>query len=149
MGLDMYLTKKTYVGAHYEHRKVTGDLFIKVEDRVLPIKFNRISEIIEQVGYWRKVNAIHKWFVDNVQKGVDDCGEYEVSYEKLLELKALCKKALETKDPSILPPQDGFFFGGTDINEWYWGGLQETINIIDSLDGEQSAYDSYIYRSSW
>jgi hypothetical protein len=149
MGLDMYLTKKTYVGAHYEHRKVTGDLFIKVEDRVLPIKFNRISEIIEQVGYWRKVNAIHKWFVDNVQKGVDDCDEYEVSYEKLLELKALCKKALETKDPSILPPQDGFFFGGTDINEWYWGGLQETINIIDSLDGEQSAYDSYIYRSSW
>jgi hypothetical protein len=149
MGLDMYLTKKTYVGAHYEHRKVTGDLFIKVEDRVLPIKFNRISEIIEQVGYWRKVNAIHKWFVDNVQKGVDDCDEYEVSYEKLLELKALCKKALETKDPSILPPQDGFFFGGTDINEWYWGRLQETIDIIDSLDGEQSAYDTYVYRSSW
>jgi hypothetical protein len=149
MGLDMYLTKKTYVGAHYEHRKVTGDLFIKVEDRVLPIKFNRISEIIEQVGYWRKVNAIHKWFVDNVQKGVDDCGEYEVSYEKLLDLKALCKQALETKNPDLLPPQDGFFFGGTDINEWYWGRLQETIDIIDSLDGEQSAYDTYVYRSSW
>jgi hypothetical protein len=54
MGLDMYLTKKTYVGAEYEHRKVTGEVKILVDGVELPIKFNRISEISERVGYWEK-----------------------------------------------------------------------------------------------
>ena len=25
----------------------------------------------DQIASWRKANAIHKWFVDNVQDGVD------------------------------------------------------------------------------
>lgn len=41
------------------------------------------KNIIEQVGYWRKANAIHKWFVDNIQDGEDDCGYYEVAPEYL------------------------------------------------------------------
>ena len=44
----------------------------------------------EEVGYWRKANAIHKWFVDNVQDGVDDCGYYEVSQEQLKNLLHIC-----------------------------------------------------------
>lgn len=40
----------------------------------------------EDVAYWRKANAIHNWFVQNVQDGEDNCGEYPVSKEKLLEL---------------------------------------------------------------
>lgn len=91
----MYLTKKTYVGANYEHRKVTGKCDIKIEGKKLPIDFKRISYIIENVGYWRKANQIHKWFVDNVQKGKDDCGEYEVNYEQLSELLSLCKQVKE------------------------------------------------------
>ena len=37
MGLDMYLTKKVYVGANYEHRNVTGKINIKVGDKKLNI----------------------------------------------------------------------------------------------------------------
>ena len=44
-----------------------------------------------EIIYWRKANAIHKWFVENVQEGVDDCGEYEVTVEQLTELRDLCK----------------------------------------------------------
>jgi hypothetical protein len=65
MGLDMCLSK------------VNGWKFELVE-----------SEVIEEVMYWRKANQIHKWFVDNVQDGVDDCKEYWVSEEKLQELFA-------------------------------------------------------------
>ena len=32
------------------------------------------DETHEEVGYWRKANAIHGWFVRNVQNGKDDCG---------------------------------------------------------------------------
>lgn len=51
--------------------------------------------IIEDVGYWRKANAIHKWFVDNVQNGEDDCGIYEVSRAHIEVLLGLCKLVKE------------------------------------------------------
>lgn len=49
-----------------------------------------VNMICEEVGYWRKANAIHKWFVDNVQDGEDDCGSYEVDREQLERLLHLC-----------------------------------------------------------
>lgn len=145
MGLDMYLTKKIYIGADYKHRNVTGEISIKIGDKPVKIDFEKVSSIEEKAGYWRKANQIHKWFVDNVQDGKDDCEEYDVSFEKLVELRDLCETAIKTKNPEILPPQDGFFFGGTAIDEWYWGGIADTIEILKSLDPD----GDYSYHSSW
>ena len=36
MGLDMYLTKRVYVGANYEFRNVTGKINIKINGEQLP-----------------------------------------------------------------------------------------------------------------
>lgn len=45
---------------------------------------------------WRKANAIHNWFVENVQGGNDDCGIYEVDIERLAQLHDTCKEVLES-----------------------------------------------------
>lgn len=45
----------------------------------------------EKVGYWRKANQIHKWFVENVQDYEDDCDIYEVSEKQLKELLDTCE----------------------------------------------------------
>lgn len=51
--------------------------------------------IIEQVAYWRKANAIHDWFVHNVQDGEDDCNYHdEVTKEILEELLDTCEIVL-------------------------------------------------------
>ena len=51
--------------------------------------------IVENVGYWRKANAIHKWFVDNVQDGIDDCDYHnEVTKEILEDLLDTCEKVI-------------------------------------------------------
>jgi len=92
MGLDMYLNRKKYVGAEYEHRGVTGKVEIKINGKKLPIDFNKISYIEESVCYWRKANAIHKWFVDNVQDGVDDCRNAYVNLADLEKLLNVCKE---------------------------------------------------------
>ena len=47
--------------------------------------------IEESMASWRKANAIHNWFVENVQEGVDDCDVYEVSKEQLESLLDICK----------------------------------------------------------
>lgn len=51
--------------------------------------------IYEEVGYWRKANAIHNWFCDNVQGGVDNCGSYEVTKIQLTNLLDTCKLVKE------------------------------------------------------
>ena len=58
------------------------------------IKPERVKYIEEEVACWRKANQIHKWFVDNVQDGNDDCKQYYISHEQLQELVDICKKVL-------------------------------------------------------
>ena len=88
MGLDMYLTRRTYVSP--DERKN-----IKVTGIKKPIDPAKVEYITEEVGYWRKANAIHRWFVENVQEGEDDCKSYTVSREQLQELLATVNKVLD------------------------------------------------------
>lgn len=152
MGLDMYLTKTTYVGANHEHRKVSGVVSPTENtgtphEKPIKVELNRISTIRERVGYWRKANAIHGWFVREVQDGVDECEENNVEYSKLPELRALCDRAIN-KDQSALEelkPTSGFFFGSTEVDQFFFEDLKNTIKIIDALDPD----GDYSYCSSW
>ena len=80
------------------------------------------NTIVEEVAYWRKANAIHKWFVDNVQSGKDDCDSYEVSREQLVKLLGDCEqvKAHNELAEELLPTQSGFFFGSIEYDKWYF-----------------------------
>ena len=93
MGLDMYLYRKTYVqNWDFMEPKKRHEITVSKGGKPTAIKPERISYIIEQVAYWRKANSIHKWFVDHVQDGVDDCREAYVEIEQLKELRDLCYK---------------------------------------------------------
>jgi len=147
MGLDMYLTKEIYIAARYSHREVAGECKITIRGTPVNIDFNKIETITMSVGYWRKANAIHNWFVQNCQDGEDNCEKFAVSTKQLIQLRELCKKAIETEDASLLPPVGGFFFGNTEINEYYWQDLKDTIEILK--DVQEKDYDDYFYQSSW
>ncbi len=157
MGLDMYLEMRTYVGAKYEHRNVKGKIELTEgeDDKPIPIKLKRISQITEEVGYWRKANHIHKWFVENVQGGEDDCQDYHVGAEQLMGLLKECKKIQANKDKAedLLPTTSGFFFGGTDYDEYYFRDIDYTIEMIESLMKEKNKKGFLpgivYYTSSW
>lgn len=54
------------------------------------------SDIIQNVGYWRKANQIHRWFVDNVQDGDDDCDYHEECTKGIIEeLLNTCKRVID------------------------------------------------------
>lgn len=143
MGLDMYLNAKRYLW-HTEN-----ELADKVAEAFPELKVRRVKEVIVEVMYWRKANAIHKWFVDNVQDGNDDCGDYYVSREQLADLRDLIVDVLETKEASRLPPQAGFFFGSTDVDDWYWQDLNQTKEGLDRILEEFPDQWDFEYHSSW
>lgn len=159
MGLDMYLEKhhKTVEGYMCEDldemKKTNPKGYARVEPYIVErgeyIKWKSLSE---EVGYWRKANAIHRWFVENVQNGEDDCGRYPVSREQLEELLEICKDIKNyTEDPeTLLPTQDGFFFGSTEYDEYYYEDIDRTIEILERVLAETD-FDNYqiTYHASW
>lgn len=152
MGLDMYLNKKTYVKQwnhqlpeeKYEVTVTKGGKLVTVIDP------SKITYVEEEVGYWRKANQIHNWFVNNVQDGDDNCSVYCVHKKQLLELKELCKKVLadKTKAYELLPPSEGFFFGSYEIDDFYFKDLEKTIDIITELE-KSDDFGEITYQSSW
>jgi len=137
----MYLTKETSIwGDERKKLKISGIKGIKTE---------RVETIIEEIGDLRKVNSIHKWFVDNIQNGIDDCNKYYVSEENLTKLLKLIKKVLKNENlaKKLLPTTEGFFFGQTEYDKWYFIGLKETKEILEKAIKEKNG--SIYYQSSW
>ena len=148
MGLDMYLNAKKYLFSYPEDGTDAQTAKAIAEQMGLPDV--RVKQIEAEAMYWRKANAIHQWFVDNVQGGTDDCGEYEASREQLQELLDLITEVIDSKDASKLPPASGFFFGSTKVDDWYWTDLQETKDRLTVLlEGDQFKGWDFSYHSSW
>ena len=110
------------------------------------------NSIIEMIADWRKANHIHKWFVDNVQNGEDDCWYYEVTREQLEVLLETCKTVINDfrLAESLLPTTSGFFFGSTDYNKWYLEDVEHTIEVVENLlDTTDFENEMIMYHSSW
>lgn len=142
------------------------------------------KQIHEEVAYWRKFNALHKWFVDNIQDGVDDCSYHrEVTEENLKEIIGICKTILDTvvledgkvingytwsngkEEPnyedgkyvvnsevceSLLPTKNGFFFGGTEYDQWYISDVENTYKTLSKvLEETDFEKQMLFYVSSW
>ena len=152
MGLDMYLSKKTYV-KQWEHDSPESKFEVTVTKGGEPYKginASKVKYIEEEAGYWRKANQIHRWFVENIQNGNDDCGDYYVDTDDLEKLLDACEKvkADHSLADSLLPSASGFFFGNTEYDEWYFKDIDYTIQILkEALEDDSDC--SYYYSSSW
>lgn len=178
MGLDMYLTKETFIW-----NRERDKLRIECADRP-HIKSERVQYIVEEVGYWRKANQIHNWFVENIADGVDNCQKIDVTIAQLKDLLKTVNTVLKAsklikgkikngqhckaggewediieygkyiEDPSVaqelLPTIERYFFGSTDYNQWYYEDLIDTKKIIETiLKEDPEGRHDYYYQASW
>lgn len=149
MGLDMYLDARKWLREARSETAALKRLLIKSAG-ILP---GAPKYLIVEAMYWRKANAIHAWFVQNVQDGEDRNGEEsEVTREQLHELRLLCQTVLAdpSKGPELLPTQSGFFFGGTAYDEGYVADCRHTAEELTRLldDPQYNEWD-FVYHSSW
>ena len=85
----------------------------------------------EEVGYWRKANAIHGWFERKYGDGepLENCKDYYVKKEDLIELRDLCKHVLERLKVTAGKVQNGSKYNPT-IGEWE--GTYEDGEVISN-----------------
>ena len=160
MGLDMYLSAKKFLWPNTREDMESQKSNPLVQDVIaagIPFVSSpmaddgfKLSYVEIQIGYWRKANAIHGWFVKNIQDGNDDCRDYWVMPDQLKQLKEKCAAILLAPQmaPEFLPSREGFFFGGTDYDEWYFRDLNETMKIVDRALTLPKSWDIH-YRASW
>jgi len=171
MGLDQYLEARQYVSKYSytpDREPVVTDRYAAIA-KYAPEGFDDYSDfagiqLVFPVGYWRKANAIHGWFVENVQNGVDDCGQYFVPREKLIALRDACNSVLmvpvghtleDVAQRVGLAPTQGFFFGSYDYDNWYEADIKKTVRMINNIltlypeDRHDANFTSFYYSSSW
>lgn len=105
MGLDMWLDKRNV----YESR----------EQNV-------------EIAYWRKANAIHRFFTKYIKDDVN-CKEIPVEEHDIEQLRESCQQVLDgIKDGRTeLPTMEGFFFGSTEYKSNYRYDLEQTVEMLD------------------
>lgn len=161
MGLDMYLMKaKRYkdTTAHEisviedylswkeakacgnEYANCTLEKWCGVRYRDLPSRdkiafYKKDGNGFKEVGYWRKANQIHAWFVDIVQNGVDDCGYHdEVTREVLEDLLDTCKTVLASCKLIEGKVENGYtFVHGNRVYEYVDGLVVEDPSVAEQL----------------
>lgn len=150
MGLDMYLEAKRYL-APCDPRTEPMRRAIGAAIGYMPTKekpgqdasLMEVSGVTVRVGYWRKFDALHQWFVSNVQEGVDDCRPAFVAVDTLIELETQLERACD--DP-------------TSVSERFTADADETLEISEvdytlkvlhhAKQLQEQGWDIY-YRASW
>jgi len=153
MGLDMYMTGRRYLSEHDNNETVQAarTAISKAIQKLGAPAGSNVRTADVEVAYWRKANAVHRWMVENIQDGRDDCGEYYFSTTKMQELLDACYEVLSdfNKVEETLPPTSGFFFGSTQVDYLYWQDIEYTRDrLIECLKPEYSNWEFY-YRASW
>ncbi len=105
MGLEMYLYAERYAGGWDHARKSESERDrneVRLFDRLVestgitPTPESPSFTVQATIGYWRKANAIHRWFVETVQDGKDECQKSYVERDQLAALRDLCNQVLST-----------------------------------------------------
>jgi hypothetical protein len=125
MGLDMYLMQRIRKEEHIEDTDI-------------------------ELVYWRKANAIHKFFTD-FNEQYDSCESIEVTKDMLGMLLDRCTMVLEDRSRAdeLLPTTNGFFFGSTEYDEWYFNKLEDTVRDITPILSDGDIKDGDLYYYGW
>lgn len=151
MGLDMYLRVERNIDSGMlpevtienpeEGEYVSGYSFQGDEEKRMYAKVVAVAGLAEfaskdtpsacvypdrvevTVGYWRKANAIHRWFVQECQGGVDECQPSDpIPMGKIEELISLCQQVIDQSEM-----HDGEIVTGTT----HGPGSAVTVNTVD------------------
>ena len=163
MGLDMYFyaRKTTYKsfskwGNPERANEVNYPEDLKTfSDYIYDRNFKSVQiETRYQIGYFRKFNALHSYIVKTFADGIDNCQDIILYKEDVEQIKKVLDDVLEAnteeKAKELLPTQSGFFFGGTDYDEFYFEDVKVAAdlmqNLLDNFDFEKY---QLIYEASW
>ena len=103
-----------------------------------------------KVAYWRKFNALHGWFVNKIQDGVDNCEAHPLKRADLVCLLNTLHTVSDTHDQNLMPPRGGCFSGNTIDEDIYFDNVERSIPVVQDLIFNTDWQNAKLYyRSCW
>lgn len=116
----------------------------------LDMYFNKRNRKDEEIGYFRKFNALHQYITNYYSVEEDNCVEIELDREFVLELKNTLEQVIDDHELSsvLFPSASGFFFGSTNYDEFYYKDCEEALELCEKLLCMDFEND-FIYYYAW
>lgn len=99
--------------------------------------------------YFRKVNFLFAYFSNNGSM-VDDCYSI-VSVSDIKDIIQRCESVLKDHNlaEKLLPTQDGFFFGSTEYDKWYFEDVRDCKKQFSAFLKRLGKHDNIFAVFSW
>ena len=99
-----------------------------------------------EVAYFRKVNFLIPFFGYE-----ENCSNIEIDKYQVEDLIEACKEVLANHDKAsfLLPTQEGFFFGSTDYDDWYFDDVQNVKEKFEEVLADFDRDEDILLMHCW
>ena len=94
MGLDIYLSKKTFIGAMFKSCGITGEIRLFKRGKKIPITLDRVSYVIEDIYHGSKTHWLHHWLEMELPEVFGNTEDQEISKGLMDRLHQACVDVL-------------------------------------------------------
>ena len=94
MGLDIYFSKKTFIGATFKSSGINGIISLTKRGVPIPIKAERLAYVIEDVYHGSKTYWLCEWLNHELAQALNNTEEQEISGDVMDRLHQACVDVL-------------------------------------------------------
>ena len=94
MGLDVYLSKKTFIGAMYKSQAITGSISLFKRGKKIPVRLGRLAYVIEDIYHGSKTHWLHHWLELELPETLENAEDQEISGPVMDRLHDACIEVL-------------------------------------------------------
>ena len=108
--------------------------------------YNNVELVYDELAYYRKVNFLYRYFSDYMDANGIMAVVDKYAIEDIIEC---CKEVLadNSKAEELLPTVNGFFFGSTEYDKYYFKEVAQVLKdfekILQEFDMENYFYFGY------
>ena len=94
MGLDIYFSKKTFIGAMFNSRGISGSISLFKRGKKIPLELRRVSYVIEDIYHGSKTHWLHHWLEIELPESLGNAEDQEISEDLMDRLHDVCIEVL-------------------------------------------------------
>ena len=94
MGLDIYLSKKTFIGAMFNATGVHGIMSLTKHGKKIPIELRRVAYVIEDIYHGHKTYWLQDWLNHELLEAPANSEEREIDDDVVDRLHQACVEVL-------------------------------------------------------
>ena len=154
MGLDIYFSKKTFIGAMFRSSGISGIISLTKRGKQIPIQLERLAYVTEDIYHGNKTHWLFNWLKHELPEALNNSEEREISGDVMDRLHQVCVEILAHRNMTnlrVVCKEEMFCELKPDISEEALNlFLDEVEELAKATDPKEKTDDAVFFVSaSW